>query len=360
MANSGGGVIVFGVAETEKKATERCDTGILSENHERSLQQVAVSGISPPVFGLDFIRIGEDGNRAVVVVVPPSIDGPHLIFRNEYFGAPVRNNADTVWMREREISTQYRLRFEAARHATEVLDKLYAEAAAGHDTKQRAWLIAVAHPRVTPTPVDRWSREDAKIVYDEAGHLSLSYAPNLTSFRPLGFVAGSGLRSGLRRWIAQHSTPPLGDARVFGTSVSVHFDGSVTVAATVSAHKATNRSADEFDGGWKILSPVVEGCVADLMALIRAAGERMGAVDYEIRIGIEWESEDPMVFLYKEGRIDIDTDIGLAVYHYAPVEATVEVRDDDGGYLQQVREVAGDVISQGGFTDLSLIKQGLV
>jgi Schlafen, AlbA_2 len=40
MANSGGGVIAYGVTEQGKQATGRTDTGELTEGHERSLRSV--------------------------------------------------------------------------------------------------------------------------------------------------------------------------------------------------------------------------------------------------------------------------------------------------------------------------------
>jgi Putative DNA-binding domain len=101
MANSGGGVIVYGVSEVQKAATERVDVGLFDEVHERSLRSAAITAITPPVFGLVVHRLGTAENRAVVVEVPASVDGPHLIYRSEYFGAPVRNDADSVWMKER-------------------------------------------------------------------------------------------------------------------------------------------------------------------------------------------------------------------------------------------------------------------
>ncbi|MEV6624366.1 ATP-binding protein [Amycolatopsis sp. NPDC051106] len=148
MANSGGGVIVFGVRESQKAAISRVDVGDFDEACERSLRSVAITAISPPVFGLNVYCLGAEGERAVVVEVPASVDGPHLIYRNECFGAPVRNDADTVWMKERQVEAAYRARFDERRHATEVLDILFADAAAGRDSETRAWLIAVAHPRI--------------------------------------------------------------------------------------------------------------------------------------------------------------------------------------------------------------------
>ncbi|MDT0551498.1 AlbA family DNA-binding domain-containing protein, partial [Streptomyces lonegramiae] len=87
MANSGGGVIVYGVTEWQKAATGRVDVGEFDEAYERSLRSAAITAISPPVFGLAVQALGDEGRRAVVVVVPASVDGPHMIYRNEYFGA---------------------------------------------------------------------------------------------------------------------------------------------------------------------------------------------------------------------------------------------------------------------------------
>lgn len=116
MENSGGRVIVFGVRKAQKAATERVDVGELDETYERSLRSAAITAISPPVFGLNVHRLGTDP-RAVVVEVPPSIDGPHLIYKHDYFSAPIRNDSDTVWMKERQIEAMYRARFEERRQA---------------------------------------------------------------------------------------------------------------------------------------------------------------------------------------------------------------------------------------------------
>ncbi|MFF0726042.1 hypothetical protein [Streptomyces sp. NPDC004134] len=125
-----GAVIVYGVQETQKAATERVDVGEFEEGHERALRSAAITAISPPVFDLRVNRLkSAGGDRAVVVEVPSSVDGPHLIYRHEYFGAPVRNDSDTVWMKERQIEAMYRARFGERRHATEALDALVADAA---------------------------------------------------------------------------------------------------------------------------------------------------------------------------------------------------------------------------------------
>ena len=102
MANSGGGMIVYGVEEDQKAATGRKDTGEFSEIHERAYRSVAVTAISPPVFGLGIHRLGTD-RRSVAVVVPASVDGPHLLYSGSNcsrirFATTTRAPA---WMKER-------------------------------------------------------------------------------------------------------------------------------------------------------------------------------------------------------------------------------------------------------------------
>ena len=52
--------------------------------------------------------------------------------------SPIRNNAHTAWIQERQIEAMYRARFDEQRHAAEALDHLYGELIAGLDTAKRA------------------------------------------------------------------------------------------------------------------------------------------------------------------------------------------------------------------------------
>ena len=76
MANSGGGLIIFGVCEEQKAATGRVDAGEFDENYERTMRSAVITAISPPVFGVTTHLLGSKGTRAVVVEVPASVDGP--------------------------------------------------------------------------------------------------------------------------------------------------------------------------------------------------------------------------------------------------------------------------------------------
>jgi hypothetical protein len=351
MANSGGGVIVYGITEKEKKATRRSDTGKLTENHERTLRSAAITAISPPVFGLDIVRLGEEGNRCVAVVVPASVDGPHVIYKNDFFGAPVRNNADTVWMKERQIEAAYRMRFEERRNVTEALDNRYADLIAGRDTAERAWLVAVGRPRLTPTTITRWDRDEARRMFGDAAARSLTYAKR-HGIRPFEIVDILNPRPGFRGWVVARSQSAQGDPSWKEARASIHFDGSVDAVFALGGH----RIRDGFNPGSLIDSAAVEGAVADFMGLVRAVGERIGSVDYDVRIGIEWTGQDPMIMQTVDQWNFPLTDTSIPMHRFTPVEATIPIADDER-YLHEVRVLIQDCINQGGITNLRIAAQ---
>ena len=349
MANSGGGVIVFGVEEVDKAADRRVDVGPLSESHERSLQSVAVTAISPPVFGLEIVQVGTD-TRTVLVVVPASVDGPHLMYRNEYFGAPMRNGPDTVWMKERQIETAYRARFDEQRRSHEAIDSLYAEAAAGRDSHERAWLVAVGRPRV-PGMSSRLTRDEASHVINQASHLAADYCSS-PGVSPLNAVNVWNPRPGLRRWVfpyADRGTTPWNEAWV-----GLLRDGSVTVAAAVGGHPGG--SSTRVHSGSEVRSSAIEAVVADFAALTRSYGEATGHGEYDISIGIEWSGSGPFIILTFD-RFDQEyTAASTPLVKYSRVEATLEVSAPADAFHRQVHELAEDCINQGGITVLRVIK----
>ncbi|GAB3795613.1 AlbA family DNA-binding domain-containing protein [Micromonospora zhanjiangensis] len=350
MANSGGGVIVFGVREEQKAATARADVGELDEAYERSLRSAAITAISPPVFGLVIHRLGSEGKRAVVVEVPASIDGPHLIYRNEYFGAPVRNDSDTVWMKERQIEAMYRARFDERRHATEALDALFAEASAGRDAGKRAWLIAVAHPRI-PRLRERLNRDQARDVLTKTGRLALTYAGR-GGIHPLESVDRLNPRPGLRRWVAVNTA--TGDRSMWKESwISIHHDGSVTLAAAVGGHRM---SSDGYFEGWQVESSAIECAIADLMALIRTTAEATDNGEYDVRLGIDWSGEQPLAILTKDNMGFTYDGVSTPLHRYTPVETSVNAVGPALDFYWHVHDFAEDCVNQGGVSNVRMIQ----
>lgn len=355
MANSGGGIIVYGVLESQKAATGRADVGEFDETYERSLRSAAITAISPPVFGLIIHRLGTEGTRAVAVEVPASVDGPHLIYRNEYFGAPVRNDSDTVWMKERQIEAMYRARFDERRHATEALDALYAEASAGRDTCDRAWLIAVAHPRI-PLFQERMTREVARKVLSKAEKVTLSFVRK-RGVHPLNSVDRSNPRPGLRRWVAVNSATSQHSAWKEAWA-SVHHDGSVTLSAAIGGHPGGRDwdSGLRYFEGWEVESTSIECAVADLLALLRCGAEATGADEYDVRVGIEWEGGHPLTILTQDTMDFTYRDVSTPLHRYSPVETTINAQSSEADFSRHVYDLAQDCVNQGGISNLLLIR----
>lgn len=351
MANSGGGLIVYGVTETQKAATGRVDVGAFNETHERTLRSVAITAITPPVFGLRFDRLCHDGDRAVVMEIPASVDGPHLIYKGEYFGAPIRNDADTVWMKERQIEAMYRARFDESRHATEALDRLYTEEADAHDASERAWLIGAAHPRI-PVVGQKLTHDQARDILDDAINYWERRTSGTSMAHPLLNVEGLNPRPGLRRWVAR-PMPTSGNWSKESWA-SVHHDGSVTIATEIGGEPTPPPNQLQ---GWQIREASIEHAVADLMALVRQGARTVGAGEYEVRLGITWTGHHDLVILDREPWTGLDRDgLSVPLHHYVPVEMTIDAGEDPVAFQQHLYDLATDVINQGGIPEPTVIQ----
>lgn len=350
MANSGGGALVFGVTENEGAANGRRDTGELGERYESALRSAAVTAINPPVFGLDVLQLGESANKCVVVVVPASGDGPHLIYRNEYFGAPLRNNADTVWMKERQVEAMYRARFDERRRSADVLDTLYLEAASMRSPDGPAWLIAVARPRLSMTHTARLEQSDARLAFERAGINALVYVGR-GRLHPLENADWNNPRPGLRRWTAR----PMVDgdlARWKEAWISIHEDGSVSLASAVGGHK---RSSTEYNDDHVVESRDVEVAIADFMGLIREAGTRLGLGEYEVKVGFEWDAKERLQ-IWSTDRTGHSYSGGtIPLARYTPVDVSVQAQADATNFFQQVHDLSLDCVNQGGIAHVQMI-----
>lgn len=349
LANSGGGIIVYGVTEEQKAAISRTDVGDFSEGWERALRSAAITAISPPVFGLKIHRLGSE-KPAVVVEITSSVDGPHLIYRNELFGAPIRNDADTVWMKERQLEAMYRARFDERLHSSATMDALFTGAAAGRDTGMRAWFIGVARPRV-PKLSDPMPLEEAKEIFNAAVRLGLKYADN-AAIHPLENVDWGNPRPGLRSWVTVNTATQ--DSQLWKQAwASVHHDGSVTLAAAVGGHM---QSGGDYSLGHEIHGQDLEGAVADLMALIRETAASTDNDEYEVRVGIEWAGEDPMKILARSWTGEAFDGVSTPLHRYVPVEMSVDAGSSDADFGRRLYELALDCVNQGGLSSLRLIR----
>ncbi|WP_150460426.1 AlbA family DNA-binding domain-containing protein [Nesterenkonia ebinurensis] len=349
MANSGGGIIVYGAAERQKCAAERVNVDVFTEGQERTLRAAAYSAIVPPVMNLKIHRLDESEPRAVVIEVPPSAEGPHLILKNQYFGAPLRNDADTEWMKERQIEHAYRARFEERRHSAQALAALYDEAAVGRG-EDRAWLIAAARPRM-PFVGKSMDRSDASQLIQRAFSVVQNWISGQAP-HPMMETSWPSPRPGLRRWTVSSD----GSRRSWqDTQVGLLHDGSVLL--TTSLGGAPGRSMDDLMEPHQITGSLIELGVADHMALVWSVAEHYGLDEYDVCVGIEWGGSELLEFWTSDNTNFLTGDLGTPVHRYTPVEITASPKTTVQDFHAQVYELVQLCINQGGLSRLRLMHE---
>lgn len=167
-ANHRGGVLLFGIAEVEKAASEIVGLADLNlEAAERDLRGMLLNYVAPQV-EVDVVEIPVGDVKCLAVVVPRSPRAPHAVFdrsnhQRRPMVYPVRDGADTRYMSEPEIAERYRQRSVAAASHTEQVRALVAD---GRDYLQReldgtVWLYLGVIPE---RPVEVEMNEDQKVM----------------------------------------------------------------------------------------------------------------------------------------------------------------------------------------------------
>jgi hypothetical protein len=253
-------------------------------------------------------------------------------------------------MGERQLEAAYRARFEAQRSAARALLDLYDEISAGRAVG-RAWMFGVARPRV-PRPVrNRMTRDDAREVFRKASRLAPLFA-DTHGMHPIQSVDVDNPRAGLRRWVAPDTE--IGTSNAWRSAwATVHDDGSVTLASAVGG--APNRQGHAPAG--VVGSDRAERVVANLMALLRAAGAHHGVPELDVRIGMECPGDAPLILQ----RVDTSgyplPEWSIPLARYTPVTASIRADADDEAFMAQVCDVAEDVVNQGGIQNLRTMQR---
>ncbi|MFC7751707.1 AlbA family DNA-binding domain-containing protein [Tsukamurella soli] len=206
MANSGGGMLLFGVSDSGSTASgvSPLTPDRVTDTFVRDIRRIALNQLSPPLFDLDVVPIVEGENRALVVIVPNSAEAPHFIFKDDSFKVPYRHGPDTQWMNERMLEAAYRARFEQFRTDRTALDELVEHGFEGRPTDARAWLVAASRPSTPSTGRRRLTKREATEVFLAGHQHAQTLAP--AGNHPLARVDVHNPRTGLRKWRASPAT----------------------------------------------------------------------------------------------------------------------------------------------------------
>lgn len=355
-ANAGGGMLVFGVDETQKAASARVDAGELTESYERTIQAVSYSAIQPPVLGVRSYRIDVAGSdRLAAIVVPPSVDGPHMIFdgNKQNFSAPLRVNADTQWMNERLIEAAYRTRFEAGRRNRELLETLFEDMATSHEPRRNAVLVGVARPRVPKSARrERDRRANIAVLIGQAQR-DAWYWLCQSDYHALTDVEQYAARPTLRGWIV----PPRDPKSWRRAHAAIFDDGAVGLAWEGGNHRygdGTHLPANHLP------ADALESFVAAVLALTRAVAEDDPRGDVELLIGIDWRPSDytpagdeRLLFEPHQDPLrggSCTTTLGES---YHPVYRVIDPLVEENEFIRTVIDVATDCLNQAGIRHLA-------
>jgi len=351
MANSGGGMIVYGVAESTVAGTSAADrvvpVGTIDETVTRAIRQVAGNAIYPPVTGTQLLPIApEDApdQGVLVLLVPDSLDAPHLIHQrnaSEWFGVPYRHGPDTDWMVERQIATAYQAREVGRRRRTEAFNERFDRFVESCVSDQDShWVVAMAVPE-TPLPRPRDLRVDqAHRVIDQAWQ----WVPRDRT-GPKDLTQAESTRRGLQRYIRiGHRTLRAVDDATLRARIEVHGDGAVAVGFT-----RDGAFVGEGRVSGHVAVPDIEQTGLDLFALLWASTRALGVTsDYISRITV---APATRAFRQLDSLVDhfLPFDKSNEVFGYEAVDGPVLTSGGLEVALRSWLDIVDDAVNQTGY-----------
>lgn len=359
MANTRGGLLVFGVAEERGTGRASALTRVdISERHQRQLRAWIGTRIAPRIAGIELHAFpAEERNRegVLVVSVPESPDMPHLIGTENHLGVPYRMGAQTFWMREWDLERAYQERFAHRASEEQRLAEIIDHVGDQLDLAHGCWLIGVTRPaitipRVEPSPNRAVAVQTLQRALELGAQLCPTCDRRVKVVRSLDNDALSP-RVGLRCWIAANRAATGGAGQSDAVHVELHDDGSVVLAARVEGWLPAS-----VEGKHGVPDFMVTGLAVDLVALSAAVAEMRGLTGRcLVRVDALRGDEAPFAFLAP------DRSGGMGqprwtrdVRRFRPVDLVMELDADEEAHRELMRTVARDVTAQFGFDAESL------
>lgn len=357
MANSGGGMIVYGVKEKgggRSAAEEIKPVGSIGEDVLKTIRQVANNRIYPPVTTLRLIPVApsdQPENGVLAALVTSSLDTPHLVHPKGaqddkgWFQAPWRDGADTFYMNERQLADAYRQREQRRHEKYQDFEKLYENFLKTLGTTNigsPCWVIAVAQP-IQPVENDRrLSGISARRFLDTAIRNYFPPAQGISAFYEIT-RANADPKRGLRHF---HFTAkrPLGEGTI-RARIEIHGNGSLAIAFTRDGVTGANVRRPN-------VVPIddVQNHAKELIALILQATESHTVLsDYRVRVSVEPTTQaflrpDPhLVGHYQPFEVE------HRIPNHQPIDATIITQYGRHQLLQSAAELLEDLNAQFGY-----------
>lgn len=350
MANTSGGLIVYGVEESQGEQRVNAAGRFVSVDgsgtqiDQRVLQ--AAYQAQPPIRGVFVESVGlASGEQLYAVHIEASEDTPHLVIdrsRPDWFRAPVRHGAHTQYMTERQLEQAYNTRFRGASRAEVTLREL-ADQMHGHFAfSDYPVLVAVAVPRrARPAWADSLSEDKARHLFRVSDRLT---SPPFPYALPYGRLpAGHRVRVGMRRWVDRY-----GPARS-----EIHHDGSIACAIELGPWRA---SSNEDAAANEVSGPMIEGLACEFAALVHEVGVKLSIDTYDVRVHIGWGGEGPVLIRspHPMGSFYNDADPDYSVRTFQPVLTSISPSTVEENRVSDAALFARDLLAQVGLEPTKL------
>ena len=358
MANSGGGLIVYGVAEDDANsgAAQRITKVDTSEETVRRLLQIA-GNLQPPVLGITPVQMPLDADShqgVLALLVPPSAHAPHLMPQKDgAFKAPYRQGPQSGWMSEYQLEKAYAERFRQRASTSARVRALRDEVAARIDVSEAPWLVAVGSPE-TPTPMPgRITKADMQGILTSAltTIASRDYGGS-GIIRSLAEVGGLRILPGLQRWIVPTTANPLYTGVSDWAHAEVFWDGTVILAVNTG----TFQNPITVAGHHGVEREIVERLCVEFLTLVNSVVDHRGVPQqYNVEIDMIRGDDLPLACLplnaiqaHRTGGYD-----GIPVTRFLAVHTTLTPRE--ATVEHQAGELATDILNQFGLEYLSFL-----
>lgn len=370
MANSGGGVIVYGVAESSGRAESISPVSV--NEAARVMILSAAASAQPMVQGMELRALpsSEDSDEGVVVaIVPGSPNAPHMVGQKHLYGAPVRNGPTTVWLDERSIERAYAERFSLRSSRKDLLESMVDDLKDRLHLSGKTWLLGVATPLAQATHNNDLSRQEVSEMLTASGRRSVKMTKNNSDIeRPLARIShySERLKVGRRRFIAETIFGEGPAKRSEQAHTEIHHDGSLGLALSM------DQSLETFSFGrphvplrkgeyQELLEWAVETFSADLVSLAYEAMQRsQSAGAFGLRIETTQSGHQPFVLvgqyridgvLLDQAKIGQDHN-GRTIPRVHPVESEILPSDTQEDLLAIARSMALEILEQFGAESL--------